>query len=90
MKHGEATSCPESAADVFGSRLPLAQRYAELLATDGVERGLIGPRETERLWDRHILNSAAIGELIPLTRAVPTSVAGQDCRGSLWRSPAPI
>ncbi|MDF2825524.1 MAG: gidB [Mycobacterium sp.] len=66
MKHGGVTSSPESAADVFGSRLPLAQRYAELLATDGVERGLIGPRETERLWERHILNSAAIGELIPV------------------------
>jgi 16S rRNA (guanine527-N7)-methyltransferase len=65
VKHDHAASVPEAAADVFGGRLALAQRYVEILATDGVERGLIGPRETERLWDRHVLNSAAIAELIP-------------------------
>jgi len=43
----------------------LLRRYADLLATDGVTRGLIGPREVERLWDRHILNSAVVAELIP-------------------------
>jgi 16S rRNA (guanine527-N7)-methyltransferase len=36
-----------------------------LLATDGVTRGLIGPRETERLWDRHLLNCAVVAELLP-------------------------
>jgi 16S rRNA (guanine527-N7)-methyltransferase len=41
-----------------------AQRYAEILAGAGVERGLLGPREVDRLWDRHILNSVAIGELL--------------------------
>ncbi len=45
--------------------LAIAERYAELLATDGVVRGLIGPRETPRLWDRHILNSAVLSEVIP-------------------------
>jgi 16S rRNA (guanine527-N7)-methyltransferase len=54
------------AAEVlFADRLPLAERYAELLATDGVIRGLIGPREAPRIWDRHILNCAVIGPLIP-------------------------
>jgi 16S rRNA (guanine527-N7)-methyltransferase len=43
----------------------LATRYAALLMTDGVERGLIGPRESDRIWDRHLLNSAVVGELIP-------------------------
>jgi 16S rRNA (guanine527-N7)-methyltransferase len=46
-------------------RLTLAERYAELLATQGVLRGLIGPREAPRLWDRHLLNCAVLGELIP-------------------------
>lgn len=46
-------------------RLPLAERYAELLATEGVVRGLIGPREAPRLWERHLLNSAVLGEAIP-------------------------
>lgn len=41
-----------------------AQRYAELLAGAGVERGLVGPREVDRIWERHLLNSAAIAELI--------------------------
>ncbi len=45
--------------------LPVVQRYAELLATEGVVRGLIGPREAPRLWDRHLLNCAVLGELLP-------------------------
>ncbi len=49
----------------FGDSLAKAQRYVELLATDGVTRGLIGPRETSRLWDRHLLNCALVAELVP-------------------------
>ena len=49
----------------FGPRLRLAGRYAESLATDAVVRGLIGPREADRLWDRHILNCAAIAPAMP-------------------------
>lgn len=56
---------PAAAAEVFGAELDRAVAYAELLATDGTERGLIGPREVPRLWDRHLLNSAVLGELIP-------------------------
>jgi 16S rRNA (guanine527-N7)-methyltransferase len=52
---------------VFSSeRLPLAEAYAASLATDGVVRGLIGPREAPRLWERHLLNCAVLGEAIPL------------------------
>ncbi len=54
----------EIAASVFGERVALAEQYAELLATAGIERGLIGPREVPRLWDRHILNSAVLSEAI--------------------------
>ena len=50
---------------LFAQGLPLAQRYADLLATDGVVRGLIGPREAPRIWDRHLLNSAALMEMVP-------------------------
>ena len=56
---------PAEAAGVFGDALDQACRYAELLATDGVARGLIGPRETERLWDRHLLNCAVVADLLP-------------------------
>ena len=62
----ETPSVPDAARGVFASdRLPLAIRYTELLATEGVVRGLIGPREAPRLWDRHILNSAVLAEAIP-------------------------
>jgi 16S rRNA (guanine527-N7)-methyltransferase len=56
---------PEPAARlVFADRLPVARRYADLLATEGVVRGLIGPREAPRLWERHLLNCAVVGEII--------------------------
>lgn len=45
--------------------MPAAVQFAELLAAVGIERGLIGPREVDRLWDRHLLNSAVVGEHIP-------------------------
>ena len=49
----------------FGDRLPLARRYAEHLATTGVEWGLVGPREAPRVWDRHVLNCAVVADLVP-------------------------
>jgi 16S rRNA (guanine527-N7)-methyltransferase len=55
----------EAARSLFGERLDLAAAYAELLVTDGVVRGLIGPREAPRIWDRHLLNCAAVAERIP-------------------------
>jgi 16S rRNA (guanine527-N7)-methyltransferase len=56
---------PEVAAAVFGPAYDRAVAYAEMLATDGTIRGLIGPREVPRLWDRHLLNCAVIAELVP-------------------------
>jgi 16S rRNA (guanine527-N7)-methyltransferase len=51
------------------SRYPAASEglaaYVDLLATDGVVRGLIGPRETGRLWSRHVANCAVLEELVP-------------------------
>jgi 16S rRNA (guanine527-N7)-methyltransferase len=57
-------TAPGTAAKVFGDSLPLAEQYVARLATDGVVRGLIGPREVPRLWERHILNSAAVAEAV--------------------------
>lgn len=66
MTAGEALAAPPPVAEaVFGARLGLAQGYAERLATDGVVRGLLGPREVPRLWDRHLLNCAVVTELVP-------------------------
>lgn len=55
---------PDAATAVFGTRLDVAKRYAELLAGAGVERGVLGPHEIDRLWERHLLNSAAVTELV--------------------------
>jgi 16S rRNA (guanine527-N7)-methyltransferase len=55
---------PDAAALIFGDRIGLAERYAELLATAGVDWGLLGPREVERIWDRHLLNCAVVAELV--------------------------
>jgi 16S rRNA (guanine527-N7)-methyltransferase len=61
----ELPEVPEAARAVFGDRFDDAVRYAELLATAGVQRGLIGPREVPRLWERHLLNCAVLAEVVP-------------------------
>ncbi|MCZ2837806.1 16S rRNA (guanine(527)-N(7))-methyltransferase RsmG [Modestobacter sp. VKM Ac-2985] len=53
------------AAALFGPAVDQVRRYVAMLAGDGVVRGLIGPREVPRLWDRHVLNSAALAEVVP-------------------------
>jgi len=63
-----APPAPASAADVFGPARPTALAYAGILATRGVQRGLLGPREVPRLWDRHLLNCAVVAELIERRR----------------------
>lgn len=73
VKHESGSAAPDDGADpspppsahaVFEERLELAMRYREMLATDGITRGLIGPREVPRLWDRHIVNCGVLGEVI--------------------------
>ncbi|MET0978465.1 MAG: 16S rRNA (guanine(527)-N(7))-methyltransferase RsmG [Paeniglutamicibacter terrestris] len=54
----------QAARTVFGDRLELAERYVQHLATSGMERGLLGPREVPRLWSRHVLNCAVVANLI--------------------------
>jgi 16S rRNA (guanine527-N7)-methyltransferase len=61
----ELPPAPEQAREVFGDRFEDAVRYAELLAEAGVQRGLIGPREVPRLWERHLLNCAVLSEVVP-------------------------
>jgi 16S rRNA (guanine527-N7)-methyltransferase len=61
----EAEVSPPEAAEVFGDALPVARAYAELLAGAGIDRGVVGPEEAGRIWDRHLLNCAAVAHLIP-------------------------
>lgn len=55
---------PAGAEALFGDQLPKVDKYVDLLATTGIEWGLIGPRELPRLWTRHVLNCAPVAELI--------------------------
>lgn len=61
---------PETARGVFAAQLPLAVAYVELLATEAIVRGLIGPREVPRLWERHLLNCALVTDLVPEAASV--------------------
>ncbi|WP_408897505.1 16S rRNA (guanine(527)-N(7))-methyltransferase RsmG [Nocardioides sp. R1-1] len=73
---------PAVLADVFpADRLPLVQAYAELLATDGVVRGLIGPRETPRLWERHLINCGLLAAALPAHATVADVGSGAGLPG---------
>jgi 16S rRNA (guanine527-N7)-methyltransferase len=61
----EAGSLSAAAAEIFGAALPSAQKYAAMLTGPGVERGVVGPAEADRIWDRHLLNCGAVARLIP-------------------------
>lgn len=56
---------PAGARDQLGPAYEPMLRYAELLVSEGVPRGLLGPHEAPRLWERHLLNSAAVARLLP-------------------------
>ena len=66
---------------LFGDRLPLAERYVGHLATTGIERGLLGPREVPRLWNRHVLNCAVTAELFPANATVADVGSGAGLPG---------
>ncbi|HET9873219.1 MAG TPA: 16S rRNA (guanine(527)-N(7))-methyltransferase RsmG [Propionibacteriaceae bacterium] len=53
------------AEKLFGSRFESIRDYVDILASRGIERGLLGPRESDRLWERHVLNSVSLNGLIP-------------------------
>ena len=62
MKHFEAE--PAAAVAIFGDQIDQARSFAQTLAGDSDELGLLGPRELDKLWTRHILNSAVVAELV--------------------------
>ena len=73
-----------AAEAVFGERLPLAERYVQHLATTGIERGLIGPREVPRLWARHVLNCAVVQEYIAPNASVKLTLIEPLERRVIW------
>jgi 16S rRNA (guanine527-N7)-methyltransferase len=61
----DARIAPGRREEIFGSALGKMERFASLLASEGVARGVIGPREIDRLWSRHLINCAAVAPLLP-------------------------
>lgn len=78
------TPPPPVAAEVFSARIGLASTYARHLATDGVERGLIGPREVPRLWERHLVNCAVVLPAVPEGATVADVGSGAGLPGLVW------
>ena len=74
----------ETLTQVFGDRLPVVEKYAEILAVQGVGRGLIGPREVDRLWERHLVNSALMLPRVPQAATVADVGSGAGLPGLVW------
>ena len=55
----------ETLTSIFGAHTEQVIEYGQILATTAVERGLVGPREVDRIWDRHIFNSLPLINLMP-------------------------
>ena len=55
---------PAVAKEIFGEGIDRARAYAAALARDSDTLGLLGPRELEIIWSRHILNSAVVAQLV--------------------------
>ncbi|MFW0789967.1 16S rRNA (guanine(527)-N(7))-methyltransferase RsmG [Gordonia sp. CPCC 205333] len=64
MSDTAARDAPALAREIFGDATSVAEKYWDWLAGAAVTRGLIGPRETPRLWDRHIINCAVVRECL--------------------------
>jgi 16S rRNA (guanine527-N7)-methyltransferase len=75
---------PDVARSLFGPALQRAGVYADLLASAGVERGLIGPREVPRLWERHLLNCAVVAGAVEPRATVVDVGSGAGLPGVVW------
>jgi len=80
---------PLLARQVFGDRLEVVRRFAADLADRGVELGLIGPREPERLWSRHLLNCGVLAGAVPDSRSVVDVGSGAGLPGIVLAATRP-
>jgi 16S rRNA (guanine527-N7)-methyltransferase len=75
------TQLAEIAQEIYGTEFAVINRYVDILRSTAVDWGLLGPREAERLWDRHILNSAALSGLIAADSALADVGSGAGLPG---------
>jgi 16S rRNA (guanine527-N7)-methyltransferase len=76
-----ATQPVDVARELYGAQFPLLNRYVDILGSTGVTWGLLGPREADRLWERHVLNSAALSGLIAADSALADVGSGAGLPG---------
>jgi 16S rRNA (guanine527-N7)-methyltransferase len=67
---------PAVAASVFPVGLDKVREFTRMLAAHGEERGLIGPREAERIWSRHVLNSGVLAEVLVAGHVIDVGSGG--------------
>jgi 16S rRNA (guanine527-N7)-methyltransferase len=81
-EEGVRPAVPAVVKRVFGpNAYELISRYRDILASRGIDWGLLGPREVERLWSRHILNSASVAGLVDEGTAVADVGSGAGLPG---------
>ena len=71
----------DAAQEVYGAQYPLISRYVDIMVSTGVDWGLLGPREADRAWERHILNCAALSSLIAADSSVADVGSGAGLPG---------
>ncbi|WP_344102628.1 16S rRNA (guanine(527)-N(7))-methyltransferase RsmG [Myceligenerans crystallogenes] len=71
----------DAVREYFGEHYDTVRAYAQMLMEQGELRGLIGPREVPRLWERHILNSAAVVPHLAGARSVADIGSGAGLPG---------
>lgn len=69
---------------IFGTAFDVIQRFAHILSTTGVSRGVIGPREVPRMWDRHLVNCAVVASRLPEDARVADVGSGGGLPGLVW------
>ena len=77
----DGISSVDTARVVYGAQFAAINRYVDILTSTAVEWGLLGPREADRIWNRHILNCAALGSLISADSSVADVGSGAGLPG---------
>lgn len=80
----ETEAIPAAARTLFAAALPQATALAALLSGPGAQRGLVGPREDERLWSRHLLNCGVVAAHLPPRSTVADVGSGAGLPGVVW------
>lgn len=85
---GDGLSASAVAAQRYPEVFETLRQYRDLLANEGVEWGLIGPREADRLWDRHLLNCIVVADpaegIVPPSATVIDVGSGAGLPGIAW------